>query len=383
MRVLFLTPHPWEGASSRYRVLQYLPYLEARGIRCTASPLLSPAFYRIAYRPGRWGRKLAYFAASTGRRARDAIRSGRYDVVFIHLEAFPLGPPLIERLLRLRRIPMVFDLDDAIFLPRSGSANPLVQWLRQPQKLPAILRWSTSVITCNDYLRRYAEQFASDVSMIPTCVDVERFCPPAERPARPRPVIGWIGSHSTAGYLELLRPVLVRLAERREFTFKIVGAMKPFRLPGVEVVQELWTLERDVQAFQELDIGVYPLPADPWVLGKTGFKTVQYMAVGVPCVASDIGRNREIVEDGVNGFLAGSEDDWVEKLGRLLDDPALRSRLGAAGRRTVEERFAAHRYVASYVSILRRAAGLPDGAAGSNAEPAAASAPHSAEPASA
>lgn len=361
MRVLFLIPYPWEGASSRYRVLQYVPHLEAQGIRCTVSSFLSPAFYRIVYRPGQWGRKLAHFAMSSSRRLWDVIRSGRYDVVFVHLEAFPIGPPLIERVLRLRRIPMVFDFDDAIFLPRSNPANPMIQWLRYPQKLPTILCGSACVITCNDYLRRYAEQFATHVSMIPTCVDVQQFRPLADRSSRRRPLIGWIGSHSTAAYLELLKPVLIRLARRHAFTFKIVGATQPFHLPGVDVIQEPWTLARDVQAFQELDIGVYPLPADPWVLGKTGFKTVQYMAVGAPCVVSAVGRNREIVEDGVNGFLASSEDAWVEKLGRLLDDPRLRTQLGEAGRKTVEERFAVHRYVASYVEILRASAGVRAG----------------------
>jgi len=95
MHVLFLTPHPEEGASSRYRVLQYLPHLEARGIRCTVSPFLSSRFYRIAYQPGRWTGKLGHFLVSSLRRLRDVIRSGRYDVVFIHLEAFPIGPPIL------------------------------------------------------------------------------------------------------------------------------------------------------------------------------------------------------------------------------------------------------------------------------------------------
>ena len=357
MRVLFLIPHPWEGASSRYRVLQYFPYFEAHGIRCTASSFLSPAFYQIAYEPGYWSRKLYYFFLSTARRVRDVLRSGRYDVIFIHLEAFPIGPPLIEWFLSQCRIPIVFDLDDALFLPRRSVANPLGTWLRAPQKLSAILRWSRYVITCNDYLRQYAEQFNAKVQMIPTCVDVQQFCVPTGRPVRQRPLIGWVGSHSTAEYLEPLKPILIRLARRCDFTFKIIGAMRPFRVPGVEILQEPWTLERDVAAFQELDIGVYPLPEDPWVLGKTGFKTVQYMAVGVPCVVSDVGRNREIVQDGVNGFLANSPDEWVEKLWQLLADPSLRSRLGLAGRKTVEERFATHRYVSTYVEVLQQAAG--------------------------
>src|SRR3989338_1149220 len=206
VHVLFLTPHPWEGASSRYRVLQYLPHLEARGIRCTVSPFLSPSFYRIAYQQGAWPRKCSHFLISSLRRLRDVITSGRYDVMYVHLEAFPIGPPVIEWWLTARGLPIVFDLDDAIFLPRSDT-SPLVRWLRMPEKLPMILRRSRCVITCNDYLREYAEAFNTQVHMIPTCVDIEQFRVPVSRPTRARPIIGWVGSHSTAVYLELLRPV--------------------------------------------------------------------------------------------------------------------------------------------------------------------------------
>lgn len=361
MRVLFLIPHPHEGASSRYRVLQYLPYLEADGIRCTASSFLSPQFYRIAYQQRRWVRKGGHFLVSTLKRLRDVLRSGRYDVVFIHLEAFPIGPPLIEWILTIRQIPIVFDMDDAIFLARDSVANPMIKWLRLPQKLSTILRWSHHVITCNDYLREYAERFNPRVSVIPTCVDVQQFNVPAQRSVRPCPLIGWVGSHSTAAYLEMLKPVLVRLTKRVDFTFKIVGSTQPFHLPGVDVIQEPWTLAKEVSSFQELDVGVYPLPTAPWILGKTGFKTVQYMAVGVPCVVSDVGRNREIVQDGMNGFLARSEDDWVEKLERLLADSSLRARIGFAGRKTVEERFATQTYLQAYLDILHQVAGKEGG----------------------
>ncbi len=286
------------------------------------------------------------------------MRSGWYDVVFIHLEAFPIGPPFIEWVLSLRGVPVVFDLDDAIFLPRRSMASPVITLLRMPQKIGAILRWSHRVITCNDYLRKYAEQFNSKVCVIPTCVDVQQFQILADRPHRCRPLIGWIGSHSTVPYLNALKPILARLAERYEFSFKIVGSTRSFSVPRVDIVQEAWTLAKDVSCFQELDIGVYPLPEEPWVLGKTGFKTVQYMSVGVACVVSNIGRNREIVQDGVNGFLAATEDEWVDKLGRLISNPELRERLGQAGRRTVEEQFSLEVNAPKLLSTLREAAGV-------------------------
>jgi L-malate glycosyltransferase len=353
MRILCLTPHPYAGASSRYRVMQYVPQLEAAGIRCTVSPFMVNAFYAIVYQQGCWFRKLLYFFVGTMRRCWDVLRCRRYDVVFIHLEAFPIGPPMIEWLIRLCGVPIVFDLDDAIFLRPTRSAHPLLQWLRMPSKLPMILRWSRYVITCNDYLADYVRQYNAYVHMIPTCVDTLQFTVSPARTPRVRPLVGWVGSHSTAPYLDLLRPMLQRLAQSCAFDFKVVGLRQPFAVPGVHVIQEPWTLARDVAVFQELDIGVYPLPTEEWVLGKTGFKTVQYMAVGVPCVASRVGRNTEIIEDRVNGFLASTEDEWCESIERLLRDSALRERIGTAGRATVEARFTTARYVNQYVALFR------------------------------
>ena len=286
----------------------------------------------------------------------DVLRSRWYDLVFIHLEAFPIGPPVIEWLISFSNVPIVFDLDDAVFLPRRSMASPVVQMLRMPQKVSTILRWSKGVITCNDYLKSYVEQFNSRVCVIPTCVDVHQFQISASRSIRDRPLIGWVGSPSTSPYLEALKPVLSRLSKKYKFTFKIVGAARPFQISNVDIIQEPWSLEKDVSYFQELDIGVYPLPSEPWVLGKTGFKTVQYMSVGVPCVASDVGRNREIVEDGVNGFLARTEEEWVEKLGGLISNPKLRERFGRAGRQTVEAHYSLDAHMPRLLSVLRQAA---------------------------
>ena len=353
MRVLFLIPHSLEGASSRYRVLQYIPHFEANGIECTVSSFLSKKFYLIAYQRGHWLKKGAYFFVSSLRRLRDLLRSGRYDLVFIHLEAFPIGPPVIEWLLATCKVPIVFDLDDALFLPRATTVNPVVEFFRMPKKIETILKLSRHVITCNNHLKEYVQRFNSKVSMIPTCVDADHFTLRKQNTNRDKLLVGWIGSHSTAPYLEPLKPVLARLAERYSFTFKIVGSMTPFHVPGVEVIQERWSMEKEVAHFQELDIGVYPLPDEPWVLGKTGFKTVQYMSVGVPCVVSNVGRNREIVRDGVNGFLATSPEEWVTKMGRLFEQPSLRKQLGLEGRKTVENVYSTRVHVSKYVEILQ------------------------------
>ncbi|MBI2870180.1 MAG: glycosyltransferase family 4 protein [Candidatus Omnitrophica bacterium] len=356
MRTLFLTVHPAEGPSSRYRVLQYIPHFEANGIHCDVSPFLSREFYRIVYRPGQRLRKVKHLAGSLLRRMRDIARLRRYDLVFIHLGAVPFGPPLFEWILNNLKIPYVFDLDDALFLRENHSRHGMASWFRCPSKYGSILRWSRHVITCNDFLSEYARRYTKQVSMIPTSLDLEMFRPLTERPKNSRPLIGWIGSHTTAPYLNLMKPVLARLAQKHRFTFKVVGAPGPVRIPGVEVVQEDWSLEKDVARFQKLDIGVYPLPRDTWVNGKSGFKTIQYMAVGVPCVVSRVARNCEIVEDGVNGFLADTEEEWLQRLEILLTDAGIRDKFAREGRRTVEERFSMRGHVPRYLEIFQQAA---------------------------
>ncbi|HOX09512.1 MAG TPA: hypothetical protein PLA52_02590, partial [Candidatus Omnitrophota bacterium] len=231
MRVLFLEPYPTEGPSSRYRVEQYIPYLRQNGIECEVRPFVSSAFYRILYKKGMYLRKLAYFAAGSFRRIADLFAAFSSDVVFIHLEAFPFGPPAIEWLLAAAGKKIIYDLDDAIYLGSASSTNSFLKGLKCPWKIPKIIAMSRRVITCNEYLAEYVSKYNREVTVIHTSVDTEKFKPlsyPAGKPAgRPagRITIGWIGSHSTAKYLESIKGVFEELVKRGlQFRLKIIGA---------------------------------------------------------------------------------------------------------------------------------------------------------------
>jgi len=336
MKVFFFEPYPIEGPSSRYRVEQYIPYLEANGVKCRVRPFVFPRFYKILYKKGFFLRKIAYFIFSTFVRLCDIPAALCSDVVFIHLEAYPLGPPLLEYFLAFCGKKIVYDLDDAIYLGKTSPSNMLLRYLKCPGKIPAIIRLSRHVITCNHYLAEYVSGFNRNVTVIHTGLDTDKFRPyPASRSGE-RLVLGWIGSHSTAVYLEALNRVFIRLAKKYDFILKIIGAgERRFSITGVEVVHLDWSLKEEVAQFQSLDIGVYPLPAEEWVLGKTGFKTIQYMSCGIPCVVSNVGTNPLIVKDGENGFLAKSEDEWVDKISRLIENRDLRRKIGSAGRETI------------------------------------------------
>jgi glycosyltransferase involved in cell wall biosynthesis len=354
--MLVLSPFPEEAAGTRYRITHYIPYLQTQGFDVTVDSFFTPSFFRFVYERGRYVRKALRFAGLAARRLLTAARAARYDLIFIYREAFPLGPPVVERYLASRGSAIVLDFDDAIFLPNASEANRFVGSLKYVRKVATLVRLSTRVIVGNEYLARYARGHNPAVSTIPTCVDTDRFVPsPGSRPAGPI-VVGWIGSPTTTPYLTTLAGVLRDLAARRPFVLRVSGAAGAIAFDGVDVRTEPWSLDREVELFNTCDIGVYPLTDDEWAQGKCGFKAIQFMACGVPVVASPVGVNREIIEDGVNGFLAATSAEWVDKLERLLLDADLRARFAAAGRRTVEERYSLRVNAPRFAQTLREAA---------------------------
>jgi len=332
MRVLFFLPHSHEAPGCRYRVFQYIPYLEERGVQCELRTMVDSELYQIVYKPGRTLRKAALFARRSLHRLRDLRDARNFDLLFIYRECFPIGPAVFETFLRTLDRPIVYDFDDAIYLPR---AEPIKNLFRNPSKTTDIIRLSDRVIVSNEHLRGLCAAYNRNVDVIPTSVDTTRFCPAKAPPQRDRLRIGWIGTHSTAKYLDLIRRPLQRLAEKIPMELLVVGAGRDIAIPGVHVINKQWNLTEEIEDFQSLDIGVYPLADDLWELGKAGFKAIQYMSVGVPAVASPVGVVTEMIRDGENGFFASSEEEWLEKLTRLAGDYGERLRVGAAGRQTV------------------------------------------------
>jgi glycosyltransferase involved in cell wall biosynthesis len=360
MRVLFFLPYSLEAAGCRYRVHQFVPYLEQHGVTCELRELVKPDLYKILYKPGHRLEKAARFTRGAIDRIKDVRDARDYDVLFVYRECFPFGPAFIERQLRQLGRPIVYDFDDAIYLP---SGDPVKDLLRMPEKTNVITQLADDVIVCNEHLRRLCLAYNQNVHVIPTSVETEKLffarsysdtLPPADgRPVR----LGWVGSHSTAKYLYQLAPVLKQVAERHPVELLVVGAGRDIDLPGVTVINKTWGLATEVDDFRSIDIGLYPLHDDLWELGKTSFKTIQYMAVGVPGVVSRVGTAIDIVRDGENGFLASTEAEWVAKICRLIEDPELRRRVGEAGRRTAVEGFSVASNAPKLLEVLKLAAG--------------------------
>lgn len=338
VRVLALPRYGRLGASSRLRWLQFEPPLAAAGLLLQTHALLDDAYLQRKYRRQP---VLAEVLRGYWRRARLLAGGlGGTDVIWLEKELWPWAPAWLERWL-LRGRPFVLDFDDAIFHTYDRHQNPLLRAL-YGRKIDRLMRAAALVVVGSPYLGERARAAgARRVESLPTVVDHSRY-PQASASAgladTDRPLrVGWIGSPATAHYVQRLAAPLAALARQRPVVLHLIGA--DIALSGVEVLPLPWSEEGETQAIAALDIGVMPLPDTPWEHGKCGYKLIQYMACGLPVVASPVGANPTIVEHGVDGFLADDDGAWLAALTQLAGDPALRHQMGEQGRAKVSARF--------------------------------------------
>ena len=361
MKVLALASYPIEMAATRYRLAQFVAPLAERGIELTIRPFLDAELSASLYKRSAWPRTTLGLLRSAVRRIADVSKASRADVLLVQREAMIFGPPVVEWLAtRLGRCPMVLDLDDAIYVrylsPTYGRLGSALKWF---SKTDDLIRWAR-VVTCgNRTIAEYVSAKGARASIIPTVVDTEKFRPVTGRADGDEvPVLGWIGTHSTYPYLASVFPALQRLARDFHFRLKVVGAgeQDEIKVPGVEVESLAWKLEREIADFQSFDIGLYPIVEDEWSAGKSGFKSVQYMAVGIPFVVTPVGACAEIGEPEVTHLAARSEDEWYAALARLLSDAQLRRKMGAAGRQHALQYYTVAAQADKLAEALRTAA---------------------------
>ena len=338
-QILFFVPHPIEDAGYRYRVQQFVPFLEAAGHHCTIWPFSTSALYAALRVPGNFRKKIRHTLYCSARRVAQVTKLSRFDLIFIQREVFPFLTPILESWVLFRHPRVVFALDDAIYAgqPHTAELNhPFLYKLKYGHGIEKVMRHSAHVIAGNRILAEYARDFNSQVSIIPTVVDCDQY--KYNKTCEKEVVtVGWVGSRSTLAYLRAMEPVLKRLekANSGKVQFRFIGA--PEYKPDLSNFESRpFRLETEFEDLAGMDIGLMPLPDTAWTRGKCAFKAIQYMATGAATVGSPVGVTTDLIQHDVNGLLATTNEEWFECLNMLVRNVALRRRLSVAGRQTVQ-----------------------------------------------
>jgi glycosyltransferase involved in cell wall biosynthesis len=351
LRVLALTRYDRLGASSRIRFLQYLPYLSDAQITVTASPFF-PSSYTHALQDGR--RLVTPIPGYYLKRIFRMVTYRTPDIIWVEKELFPWVPLWLERFFIHSKVPLVVDYDDAVFHRYDNHKNFLIKSLLA-EKHPWLMKRASLVIVGSSYIEEFAKNNgARAVTLLPSVVALSQYRLKRQSVSVPNlrvPCVGWIGQASTAAFLKPLVRLLNRFQQEGLLQFKTIGidpSVHDLPFNGAP-----WSEETEVDLISELDIGIMPLSDGPFERGKCGYKLIQYMACGLPVVASPVGENKKIVDHGINGFLADTEAEWSQALLNLIGNPSLRARMGRAGRQKVEQHYSTEAIAPRLAGVLR------------------------------
>lgn len=336
MKILFIVPYPHgEAPSQRFRFEQYYPALQQAAIEYEIAPFLDDKTWQILYKPGHKVAKVMGIISGFVRRKLLMFRVRKFDYVFLHREAAPIGPPIFEWFMaKVLGAKIIYDFDDAIWLSNTSEHNKIAASLKWHQKVDSICKWAYKVSCGNEYLCNHARQFNANVVLNPTTIDTEHHHNQIKNQHAEKVIIGWTGTHSTVEYLDNLVPVLQKLEQELDFEFRVISNRVPdFELKSMVYIP--WQKDTEIADLLQFNFGVMPLTDDKWAKGKCGFKALQYMSLGMPAVVSPVGVNTKIVTEGVDGFLCNTPEEWENALRQLITDEALRVQMGIAARQKI------------------------------------------------
>lgn len=337
------------AASHRVRLGQYRNGLMDEGIDLHIQSLLGNDYLQSRFQGDR--RLLMPVLNSGLERLQLLLRSRRFDAAIVHCELFPLAPGWLER--ASLRVPYIYDFDDAFYLRyRDGNLGALQILLGR--KFDSVMRGAAAITAGNKNLAAYAQTLNKNVTVLPSVVDTANFSP-GVRPDNPVFTVGWIGSPSTAPYLESVVAPLHMLSREQALRLIVIGGKAP-QIENVEVIEIPWSEDSEVDLINTFDVGLMPLPNDEWARGKCAFKLVQYMACGVPVVASRVGANIDLVTSEC-GFLAETDEQWFEALRKLRDQPSMRMSMGESSRKRVLDAYSLESNLPLLVKVIHKVVG--------------------------
>jgi glycosyltransferase involved in cell wall biosynthesis len=353
MKIFFITPYPLgKAASQRFRFEQYFSLLKKNGIEFKVAPFLDEKTWSILYKKGFFFQKVKGIIKGYLRRLFSFLSIYQYDYVFIHREILPIGPPFTAWILcKLFRKKVIFDFDDAIWIPNASEHNRIMHYFKFYSNTAHLCRMAYKVSCGNKYLQRYARQFNKNAIYNPTTIDTENYHNKIKDQKTPKFIIGWTGTHSTINYLNELLPIFKKLEKKYDFELHVISDKNPnYDLKSMIYIP--WCKDTEIDDLLAFNIGLMPLPDDRWAKGKCGFKALQYMALGIPALVSPVGVNSEIVDQGVNGFICNNLSEWEEAIIKLIESPALLEELSKKTRSKIEKYFSAQSNSENFLNLF-------------------------------
>jgi glycosyltransferase involved in cell wall biosynthesis len=345
-KILILPKYDSNGASSRYRFYNYLPYFENNGIECFYKPLLEADYIDSLYNKRRCGMFVLQIQAIFKRFFFLLFNPKKYDLIIIEKELFPNVPYFIESFL-LKRKSYALDFDDYIATQYKENKYKSIFFKNKIQKLVL----GAKFVTVGNHW--YFEEFKSNnLIYLPTVINLDDYQNVKKSYQMKVVTIVWIGSPSTAKYLQIVISVLQQLSLKYPLKLKVIGA--DITIEGVDVELVKWNSETEADELLASDIGIMPLKRTMWENGKCGFKLIQYMASGLPVVASAVSANEEIVKNGMNGFIVKDEREWYNRLEELILNESLRERFGKSGRNRIESDYSYQVWGNRYCDFIKK-----------------------------
>ncbi len=357
LKILFLVPYfPGKAPSQRFRFEQYFGLIKERGWDYQLKPFGGSTNRNYFLESGQKKGIISFFSKGIWRRFLSLFSLNDVDVVFIHREAAPIGPPILEFIIsRILKKRIIYDFDDAIWLSDRQHESRAFRLLKWRSKVGRICSMAYRVSCGNHFLADFALRHNTNVVVNPTTIDTENLHNPNLYPARQqsnRIIIGWTGSFSTLKYLALVEAAIREVQHAfNHVDFLVIADEQPaLNISRMEFLS--WNPDSEVRDLNRIDIGIMPLPDDEWSKGKCGFKILQYMAMEIPAVTSPVGVNIKIVENGIDGFFARSTSDWIEKLSQLIQDHDLRRSMGERGRTKVQRFYSINSNSTTFLSLF-------------------------------
>jgi len=352
-RILIIAPYPkGQAPSQRFRFEQYLDLLEKEGFETEYHSFLNDKTWKTLYKEGAFLAKAFGIISSFLRRFILLFSIRKFDHIYIHREASIIGPPIFEWIIaKVLRRKYIYDFDDAIWLANYSDSNAKFHRLKAYWKVKKIMKWAGEISAGNDYLKEYALKYNENVRVIPTTIDLENVHNVVTKQSETIN-IGWTGTHTTMAYLDNLIPVLKRLEQKHTFTFTIISNLEPtYDLASLKFIQ--WSKETEIKDLSTFNIGVMPLKEDVWANGKCGFKALQYMALQIPSVVSPVGVNKEIIQNGENGYLCATDEEWENILSSLIENKEQRITIGQNGQKTIENHFSVKSQSDNFLNLFK------------------------------